>query len=150
MNWNQFKNWMGKARRLEPILFTAGPCTNILKWLCKCINYRWGDRWRQWPAVCARIIVCSGLVLLKLSQHFIHIIAKSHWTLQWFIQATQKTGPSPLLANIDITPSIHWLSLNRWELWGLSFFPGIILTRAAQRQTLASRSSHKLRLLHLY
>ena len=35
-----------------------------------------------------------------------HIVAKSHWAVQWFIQPSQKTIPSPLLTNIDVTPSI--------------------------------------------
>ena len=37
-----------------------------------------------------------------------HIVAKSHWTVQWCIQANQKTNrcPSHLLINTDVTPSI--------------------------------------------
>ena len=35
-----------------------------------------------------------------------HIVAKSLWTVQWFIQTNQKTIPSPLLINIAVTPSI--------------------------------------------
>ena len=39
-----------------------------------------------------------------------HILAKSHWTVQWFFQANQhdhKTSSSPLFINIDVTISIH-------------------------------------------
>ena len=32
--------------------------------------------------------------------------AKSHWTVQCFIQANEKTHPLPLLVNFDFTPSI--------------------------------------------
>ena len=38
-----------------------------------------------------------------------HIVAERHWTELWFIQAIQKTSPSPLLINIDVTPSIGGL-----------------------------------------
>ena len=36
-----------------------------------------------------------------------HEVAKSYWIVQWFIQANQKTSPSPLLINIAVTPSIN-------------------------------------------
>ena len=36
-----------------------------------------------------------------------HIVAKSYLTVQWFIQANQKTSSSPLLINIDVTLSIR-------------------------------------------
>ena len=36
---------------------------------------------------------------------FFHVVARSNWTVQWFIQANQKTSPSPLLVNTDVTPS---------------------------------------------
>ena len=39
-----------------------------------------------------------------------YVVAKSHWTVQWFIQASQKTSPLPLLINIDVTPSI-WMNI---------------------------------------
>ena len=38
-----------------------------------------------------------------------HIVAKSHWIVQRFIQANQKTSPLPLLINIDVTSSIQHL-----------------------------------------
>ena len=36
-----------------------------------------------------------------------HIVEKSHLTVQWFIQANQKTSSWPLLINIDVTLSIE-------------------------------------------
>ena len=35
------------------------------------------------------------------------IVAKRHWTVQWFFQAIQKTCPSPLLISIAFTLSIR-------------------------------------------
>ena len=58
--------------------------------------------------VFVHIMVCSGSVLLKLPAIF-HIVAKSHWTVQWFIQANQKTSPSPLLISIDVVITLSIL-----------------------------------------
>ena len=35
------------------------------------------------------------------------VVPKSHWIVQWFIQANQKTSPSSLLINNDATRSTH-------------------------------------------
>ena len=51
--------------------------------------------------VCTSWFVCA----FETPPRF-HIVAKSHWMVQWFIQPNQKTGPSPLLTNTDVTPSI--------------------------------------------
>ena len=46
-----------------------------------------------------------------------YIVAKRHWTLQWFIWANQKTSPSLLLINVDITPSIFNLFCGSFVQW---------------------------------
>ena len=61
------------------------------------------------PTVYVHIMVCSGLVLLKLLQHFINIRKPLESAV--FIQANQKTSLSPLLLNIDVTLSIAALAI---------------------------------------
>ena len=72
------------------------------------------------PVVCARIwqfllffTLCVPIMVLFRARAFenpatFHKVAKSHWTVQWFIQANQKTSPSPLLINIAVTLSIYY------------------------------------------
>ena len=58
-----------------------------------------------------------------------HKIAKSHWTVQWFIQANQKTSPSPLLINIDVTLSIG-NRLQKRKMYSTHRFPSKCLIHA--------------------
>ena len=48
------------------------------------------DNFHSLPSSVPVIMVYSGPVLLNFLQH----VGESHWTVQLFIQANQKTGPS--------------------------------------------------------
>ena len=45
-----------------------------------------------------------------------HDSSKSHWKVQWFIQAYEMTSPTLLSININVTPSIANVNFARTEL----------------------------------
>ena len=74
--------------------YTDGVTNAWRQCLAVCMHTHHGNYFVLCPAVFVHVMVCSGPMLFEMPTLF---YKTSHQTVQWFIQANQKTSPSPSL-----------------------------------------------------